>query len=70
MDLMEIYQNFKFLSAKSTQEMTLQEFEEFVNGAQRDSRLNEMRNPFLKEHQVAEMIQNYEPNETNKKISK
>uniref|UniRef100_A0A8C7DZN3 Phosphoinositide phospholipase C n=1 Tax=Naja naja TaxID=35670 RepID=A0A8C7DZN3_NAJNA len=58
----EIDHIFLELGAKSRPYLTVDQMMEFINFKQRDPRLNEILYPFLKQEQVQQLIEKYEPN--------
>ncbi|XP_069464387.1 1-phosphatidylinositol 4,5-bisphosphate phosphodiesterase beta-1 isoform X3 [Ambystoma mexicanum] len=60
----EIDTIFAEFGAKTTPYLTVDQMMEFINCKQRDPRLNEILYPFLKQEQVQQLIEKYEPNNT------
>ncbi|XP_069090246.1 1-phosphatidylinositol 4,5-bisphosphate phosphodiesterase beta-1 isoform X1 [Pleurodeles waltl] len=58
----EIDNIFTEFGAKSKPCLTVDQMMEFINCKQRDPRLNEILYPFLKQEQVQQLIEKYEPN--------
>uniref|UniRef100_A0A5S6JWJ1 1-phosphatidylinositol 4,5-bisphosphate phosphodiesterase n=1 Tax=Xenopus tropicalis TaxID=8364 RepID=A0A5S6JWJ1_XENTR len=58
----EIDNIFSEFGSKSKAHLTVDELTEFINSKQRDPRLNEILYPPLKQEQVQQLIEKYEPN--------